>query len=159
MNICQKIYLRRKSKRYLYYIIFLGVFCVLCYQVYFLKVVTDDVTRSLVTSTAKVSSVLSTIRGVRQIDMAKYKPNNHGAFVCFDSQEEIEYSRINDDYCDCVSDGSDEPGTNACVNGKFYCETDRLTGYLPAGRVNDGICDCCDGSDEWAQKFPQGYPE
>ena len=21
--------------------------------------------------------------------------------------------------------------------------------YLPSSRTNDGICDCCDGSDEW----------
>jgi hypothetical protein len=23
--------------------------------------------------------------------------------------------------------------------------------YVPSSYVNDGICDCCDGSDEWAQ--------
>lgn len=23
--------------------------------------------------------------------------------------------------------------------------------FVPSSRVNDGICDCCDGSDEWAQ--------
>ena len=21
--------------------------------------------------------------------------------------------------------------------------------HIPASRVNDGVCDCCDGSDEW----------
>ena len=48
-------------------------------------------------------------------------------------------------------DGSDEPGTSACSNGSFYCSN---RGFKPSNlkssRVNDGICDCCDGSDEWA---------
>jgi len=41
-------------------------------------------------------------------------------------------------------------GTSACPEGKFYCrnigDTPRL---LFSSFVNDKICDCCDGSDEY----------
>ncbi|CAI5501733.1 unnamed protein product [Closterium sp. Naga37s-1] len=47
-------------------------------------------------------------------------------------------------------DGTDEPGTSACPNASFFC---RSRGHNPlllfSSRVNDGICDCCDGSDEY----------
>ncbi|XP_077549826.1 glucosidase 2 subunit beta isoform X2 [Haemaphysalis longicornis] len=71
-------------------------------------------------------------------------------FTCFDGWSEIDFSMVNDDYCDC-EDGSDEPGTAACNNGKFHCNNLGHKGlYLPSSRVNDGICDCCDGSDEYS---------
>ncbi|XP_062075767.1 uncharacterized protein LOC133779884 [Humulus lupulus] len=44
-------------------------------------------------------------------------------------------------------------GTSACPNGRFYCQN---AGHAPkvlfSSRVNDGICDCCDGSDEYDDK-------
>lgn len=66
---------------------------------------------------------------------------------------------VNDDYCDC-QDGSDEPLTSACshllletapggFNGVpvlFSCKSGGQV--FPSVMVNDGICDCCDGSDE-----------
>ena len=62
------------------------------------------------------------LRGTRSRDIAKYLPNTRGKFVCIASRLEIDFLKVNDDYCDCPMDGSDEPGTNACNNGIFYCE-------------------------------------
>ncbi len=42
-------------------------------------------------------------------------------FKCKDGSQKISMSHVNDDYCDCL-DGSDEPGTSACSNGKFFCQ-------------------------------------
>ncbi|CAL4974026.1 unnamed protein product [Urochloa decumbens] len=69
--------------------------------------------------------------------------------ACRDGSGSFPKSRLNDGYCDCA-DGTDEPGTSACPEGKFYCrnngDTPRL---LFSSFVNDKICDCCDGSDEY----------
>lgn len=71
---------------------------------------------------------------------------------CKDGSKTFSRERLNDDFCDCA-DGTDEPGTSACPEGKFYC---RNVGHAPlllfSSRVNDGICDCCDGSDEYDGK-------
>ncbi|XP_037527654.1 glucosidase 2 subunit beta [Rhipicephalus sanguineus] len=70
-------------------------------------------------------------------------------FTCFDGKRDVEFFMVNDDYCDC-DDGSDEPGTSACTNGKFHCDNLGHKGQdIPSSWVNDGICDCCDGSDEY----------
>lgn len=102
----------------------------------------------------KVADIKVLLRGTRLSDLSKYKPNSNGKFTCFKSKLEIDFSMVNDDFCDCPEDGSDEPGTDACNEGHFYCKYQprHLSGkenVIPSGRVNDGVCDCCDGSDEW----------
>lgn len=86
-------------------------------------------------------------RGVRPEAGVLYNPASD--FSCLDGSNTIPFIQVNDDYCDC-DDGSDEPGTSACPEGKFYCENKGHNPLvIPSSRVNDGICDCCDGSDEW----------
>ncbi|KAI3412389.1 uncharacterized protein J3R85_017426 [Psidium guajava] len=84
-------------------------------------------------------------------DDVKYYSSSH-SIKCKDGSRKFTRAQLNDDFCDCP-DGTDEPGTSACQNGKFYC---RNAGHVPvivfSSRVNDGICDCCDGSDEYDDK-------
>lgn len=95
------------------------------------------------------------IRGVHYSMMPKYRPDEKKQFKCLNSEQRIPFEFLNDDYCDC-EDATDEPSTNACGNGIFYCDTQypgKQVAYnqVWSGKVNDGICDCCDGSDEWLQ--------
>ena len=86
-------------------------------------------------------------------DAHLYQPHEGASgpmWKCLHWDQVIPFSRVNDDYCDC-EDGSDEPGTAACPNGRFYCANKGfIPAFIPTSRVNDGVCDaeCCDGSDE-----------
>ncbi|XP_010506062.1 PREDICTED: glucosidase 2 subunit beta-like [Camelina sativa] len=97
---------------------------------------------------AFVVSVASTspLVGVHPLDEKYFESD---IIRCKDGSKSFHRDRLNDNFCDCL-DGTDEPGTSACPNGKFYC---RNIGSSPkfvySSRVNDGICDCCDGSDEY----------
>lgn len=92
-----------------------------------------------------------------------FKPNKDDYFYCTTTQEKIKFKQVNDDYCDCLEDGSDEPETDACSNGNFFCafqkSFEQYPHMIPSNRVNDGICDCCDGSDEWKHRvLPHRLP-
>ncbi|XP_062208578.1 glucosidase 2 subunit beta-like isoform X2 [Phragmites australis] len=84
--------------------------------------------------------------GIPPQDEAYYRG---GVIKCRDGSSKFTRDQLNDDFCDCP-DGTDEPGTSACPEGKFYCKN---VGHAPitifSSRVNDDICDCCDGSDEY----------
>ena len=56
-------------------------------------------------------------RGVPRHWTRLYKADAQSMFTCTDSREKIPFKHMNDDYCDC-KDGSDEPGTSACINGR-----------------------------------------
>ncbi|XP_059609158.1 uncharacterized protein LOC132256682 [Phlebotomus argentipes] len=137
------------------------------YQVFFISELLEESSKRVVRpsqSPPGVSGWLpsrdvqkTVIRGIRSMDAHFYLPSERGTFRCISSGQEISFAKVNDDYCDCESDGSDEPSTNACSRGTFYCETPQvhLSGkaynhVIPSSRINDGVCDCCDGSDEWA---------
>ncbi|KAJ6845736.1 glucosidase 2 subunit beta [Iris pallida] len=84
--------------------------------------------------------------GIAPQDESYYKSN---VIKCKDGSKKFTREQLNDEFCDCP-DGTDEPGTSACPEGRFYCQN---AGHTPltlfSSRVNDGICDCCDGSDEY----------
>mmetsp|Transcript_14848 Transcript_14848/g.29665 ORF Transcript_14848/g.29665 Transcript_14848/m.29665 type:complete len:178 (-) Transcript_14848:309-842(-) len=59
---------------------------------------------------------------------------------------------LEDNYCDCTFDGSDEHTTSACSDVTVGIEVFRCKNgeRVFASRVRDGIKDCSDGSDEVA---------
>lgn len=61
-------------------------------------------------------------RGIHPDDLRFYLPDSRNKFTCLNSKKLIPFSWVNDDYCDCADDGSDEPGTSACTLGIFYCK-------------------------------------
>jgi protein kinase C substrate 80K-H len=101
-----------------------------------------------------IGAAFGSVRGVDPDAKRIYSPQSK--FTC--GQLTLPFEAINDDCtyppltqdCDCI-DGSDEPGTSACQNGRFYCKNKGHIGaYILSSRYDDGICDpeCCDGSDE-----------
>ena len=60
-----------------------------------------------------IAQPLTTLTGVNPKEIDRYSSDT---FTC-DGNKVISIKSINDDYCDCL-DGSDEPGTSACNQGK-----------------------------------------
>jgi alpha-glucosidase len=108
----------------------------------------------------EVNSKREIVKGTRIRDIDSYsRVYADQKFKCLDKSKEIDWEKLNDDFCDCL-DGSDETFTNACANGKFYCtkQLRHKTGrgqdvWAPTSRINDGICDCkLDCSDEFKRR-------
>lgn len=64
-----------------------------------------------------LSEINKPIKGVLPQNRKYYVPTAKGSFKCIHSEEEINYSMLNDNFCDC-SDSSDEPSTSACSFGR-----------------------------------------
>jgi protein kinase C substrate 80K-H len=120
----------------------------------------------IVASASDNEQEIKKTRGVHPKDLSKYQ---HGdTFTCVGNNEMKNYktiplSSINDDFCDCTLDGSDEPGTSACSYlkpSRFYCKANPSKSfYIYTSRVDDGICDCCDGEDELKTECPNNCKE
>ncbi|KAK0537488.1 hypothetical protein OC835_001727 [Tilletia horrida] len=98
------------------------------------------------------SANANTVKGVAPQDAHLYGPiaGKANTWKCLNSSQEIPHSAVNDNFCDC-EDGTDEPGTSACPQSRFYCANEgHIPAYILSSRVGDGVCDpeCCDGSDE-----------
>ncbi|RDX68347.1 Glucosidase 2 subunit beta, partial [Mucuna pruriens] len=79
----------------------------------------------------------------------RHTPSSSEVIKCRDGSKSFSRDRLNDNFCDCP-DGTDEPGTSACPNGKFYCRNlGSKPQFIVSSHVNDHFCDCCDGSDEY----------
>lgn len=187
-----KRYFCRIKTKYIFLILFLvGIIPFVCYLFYLKELNSAVVGKVIVRSVETPNNIVNvksskrretkysklmrdksgrtvSLSGARNEDISKYLPNDRNTFVCISSKEEIDFIKINDNYCDCPLDGSDEPGTNACNNGFFYCDTTSLKfkgSKIPSYKVHDGYCDCCDGSDEWIDdlafyvpKGSKGFP-
>lgn len=107
-----RCYRRRKKLKYLVALVSVIALVYIIYQV-----------KSVPELTREIEIIRKPVRGVHYTLISHYNGAMRSEFVCLFDRETIDSSKINDDYCDC-EDGTDEPGTNACTNGKFYCESD-----------------------------------
>jgi len=98
---------------------------------------------------AAIGAMGQEVRGVPKAEWPTYHTGG-AVFNCRDGTHSIPFARLNDDYCDCA-DGSDEPGTSACLSSRFFCANRGFRSqYVRSSHVGDGVCDCCDGNDEYA---------
>jgi alpha-glucosidase len=66
-------------------------------------------------------TVVAKMLGVEKSMLSRYAPDGQNRFRCLKSKSLIPFDWVNDDFCDCPEDGSDEPSTNACRKGVFHC--------------------------------------
>ncbi|CAG0911892.1 unnamed protein product [Cyprideis torosa] len=81
----------------------------------------------LLSLASTVGFSMDLLTGVSPDLVAFFNAHETLTFKCLTSSQDIPWESVNDDYCDC-DDGSDEPGTNACAAGQFYCANQ---GYEP----------------------------
>ncbi|KAG4080295.1 hypothetical protein HA402_010787 [Bradysia odoriphaga] len=170
-SLYHKPFYKQKLKMSLCFVMLMGIIF-FAYQIFYMNqlqfTISPNKSRNTMPMHTNVNSVSSEaqrqedssrkkiIRGIRLRDYDLYNPSLMAMFKCMKTGVLIPIEKVNDDYCDCPEDGSDEPETNACANGHFYCTYQKrfkigrsLEISIPSSRINDGICDCCDGSDEW----------
>jgi hypothetical protein len=147
MQICKKYkieYLyRTKLKVIVLIVILIGIF-LLIYQMKSLEFPGDEFLDYSGHGKVVQKEKHIHLKGIRPSDIPIYIPNEQGNFMCFHTREEIAFSRVNDDFCDCLFDGSDEPGTSACPNGRFYCDTQKngFPGTLGITHINVQTVTC-----------------
>lgn len=112
------------------------------------SLILDDYHHPPVIKGSPTPTPLTTVRGLSPEQRERWEASG---LKCAGSGVQLTLARINDDYCDCA-DGTDEPGTSACANGRFWCAGEQH--HMPSSMVDDGICDCCDGSDEARRRCP-----
>jgi hypothetical protein len=77
---------------------------------------------------------------------------------CGETSDKNREGVLNDDYCDCSGSGVDEVKTAACsyftaAKETFRCdESNENSLSIFSSRVNDGVCDCSNGADEYLTK-------
>lgn len=141
-------FLKRKSSRHHSYSIYERMSQTI-YPILFTTIGLNFLPNLPITGVDALSDQTKYLIGVQPDRRNFYELNSGQSFRCLDGSGSIPMEFVNDDYCDCT-DGSDEPGTSACPQGRFFCSN---LGYIqkliPAAWVNDGQCDCCDASDEY----------
>jgi hypothetical protein len=101
--------------------------------------------------------VVGSLRGGKSLHHPPPNPNHPSSFLSSPFQtvtcpHDDTTGWINDDYCDCYMDGSDEVTTSACSNRLVAIPTFKCldgASVIFASRVHDGVLDCHDGSDEF----------
>ncbi|XP_071940888.1 uncharacterized protein [Antedon mediterranea] len=117
-------FVRKKSRSLQWLTLLLGLaICYFIFQALILRIISKDSKKQLeLMNQRKAELDFEVPRGIRLEDKELYRPKSNRGFQCFVDGKTVPWASVNDDYCDCTKDGSDEPGTSACSNGRFYCQ-------------------------------------